>query len=115
MGFEQAVTRDFPGEMVIEIAHARADLQCAEQRCAIDIQRDVEHREIVAAARRNLCKQRYVALDAGYERACARIGEPELVQGAQSVGVAIEDVIESHAAPSVADQQSPARRNADTT
>ena len=115
MDFEQAVIRNFSGEMVIEIAHARANLQCAEQRCAIDIQRDVEHREIVAGLRRNLCKQRYVALGAGYQRGCARLGEPQLLQGAQSVGVAIEDVIESHAVPSVADQQSPARRIADMT
>ena len=44
-----------------------------------------------------------------------RIGEPQLVQRAQSVGVAIEDVIESQAVPSAADRPSPARRIANTT
>ena len=114
MGFEQTMTRNLSGEMVIEIAYPRPNLQGAEQGFPIAVQRDIENSEFVAWFGGHAREQGYVALDAGYQRGCARIGEPELVQRAQSVGVAIEDVIESHAVPPAADRQSPAWQIANT-
>jgi len=115
MGFEQAVMRYLSGEMMIEIAHARADPQRTEQSHPVGVQRNVEYGKFVSGLGNHSREKGYVALYPGYQRGCTRIGEPELVQRAQSIGVAIEDVIESHGVPPAADRQSPARHIANTT
>ena len=106
MGFEEAVMRNLSREMVIEITYACSAAQRAEQCAAVCVQRNVEHCQLITGCRRHLCKQCYITFHPGYQGGGARFGEPQLVKRADSVGVAIEDVIEFHAAPYVEDRQS---------
>src|SRR5262245_16083377 len=81
------------GVMMVEIADARARNQGTCDGGAVRVERDVEHGQLVAAHRRATLDQPDLAFRAGDELGLARLREAQLMQGADPVGVAIEDVI----------------------
>ena len=76
--------------------HLRAALEQRAQRGAVHRHRDVEHGHEVAGAGRDAREQRDVALRAGDELRVDRLGEAQLLQRAQAVRVAVEDVVAGH-------------------
>ena len=88
--------RHFPGVMVIEIAAGHAAFEQPSERLRVACKRDVQHGELVPGFGVNPLEQRDVALDAGDEHARARLGQAQLVQRANAVRVAVEDVIKLH-------------------
>src|SRR6185436_10547234 len=92
------MTRYRAGSVVVEPAAAGADCQDPGEIRRIGAQRDVEDRQFVPGPRLDAGQQVDVPLDAGDEDALARIGEAQLLQRADAVGVTVEDVIELHRA-----------------
>ena len=84
---------------MIEILDAHAPLEQAQQGLAVAVQRDVEHGDAVAGLRRDAIEQLDVALDAGHQDRGQRSGQAQLVQGADSVGIAVEDVVMAQGLP----------------
>jgi VanZ family protein len=62
---------------------------------AIRFQRNVEHRNFISGPGLYASEQLDIALDSSDEFRVARLGKPQLMQGADAVGVTVEDVIES--------------------
>ncbi|HTO49958.1 MAG TPA: hypothetical protein VML91_20150 [Burkholderiales bacterium] len=77
---------------MVEPLHRDAALEQPLQRRAVAVERDVEHGDAVARAGVGALEERDVALRAGDEAAFGRRRKAELVQGAEPVGVAVEDV-----------------------
>ena len=96
MGPEARPLRDGAGEMVVEVTYPRARIEHAHQRFTIDLERDVEHGDLVAAPGIHPRQQFDVALGAGDQDRLAWLGQAQLVQRAQTVRIAIENVIEFH-------------------
>ena len=93
VGTQTRVLRDRSGEMVIEILDLHAARQQTEQGLAVAVQGDVEHGDAVAGLGRHAIEQLDVALDAGHQHGRQRRRQAQLVQGADPVGIAIEDVV----------------------
>ena len=99
MRFQPLVGGELAGVVVVEVAHARAGVEQAHDIVAIGMQRDIQHRNLVALARR----------DAGQERACAAwarhqlsgrwnaLRKAKLLQRAEAVRVAVENENARHA------------------
>ena len=96
VGLEIGMLRDSTCVMVIKIAAPRPALQRTQDCARIGTERDVEHRQFVAAAGIRTLDQRDFALCAGDEHGRARLLQAQLVQRADAVRVAVEDVIELH-------------------
>ncbi len=84
--------RDRAGVVMIEPLDGDAARKQPLERGAIAVERDVEHRDAVARHGVDALEERDVALRAGDERGIERRSEPKLVQRAEAVGVAVEDV-----------------------
>lgn|SRR6185436_983251 len=95
MCIEKRMARDRGREVVIEIAATHSRIEHAHEVRAIRFQGNIEHRDLVPARRFHTREQFDVALDSGYEFRVARLGKAKLMQGAEAVGVTVEDVIES--------------------
>ena len=93
---EARVLGDLAGEVVVEVADLHARLEEGEQRGPVHVERDVEHRAAIASGALHPPEQGDVALDAGDERAGRRAVETQLLERAQTVGVAVEDVAVIH-------------------
>ena len=78
--------------MMVEILDLHAALQQTEQGLAVAVQGDVEDDDAVAGLRRYAIEQLDVALDAGHQDRRQRRRQAQLMQGADPVGVAIENV-----------------------
>ena len=90
---EQRVRRYRAGVVMIEPLHRRRRARSNRfERGVIAVEGDVEHRDPVARRAVDALEERDLALRAGDEQAFRRRREPELVQGAEPVGVAVEDV-----------------------
>src|SRR6266849_2371569 len=90
--------RQRTGVVMIEIAHGYPGFEQSDQILAVLMERDVEHRNVVAGSPLDATQQFNVALYAGDERSSLRFSETKLLQGAQAVGVAVERVVASHIA-----------------
>src|SRR5215813_10868070 len=91
---EVGMPRYRSGRVMVEIAAAHAARQQPGEVFRVAGKRDVEYRQLVARLGVHSRKELNVALDAGDEDTGARLLEPQLLQRAKAVGVAIEDVIE---------------------
>ena len=101
MRFEPRVVRNLTGVMVIEVAHMSPAVQRVTQRLPISIKRNIEYGEHIARLGRHPRQQSDVALYASYQLGLPGFGKAQLMQCAQAVGVAVEDVIESQIVPSI--------------
>ena len=81
------------GRMMIEPAHARAALERALERLGVGLDGYVENRDFVAAIGFDALEQCVVAFHPRYELGGARRVEPQLMQRAQTVRVAVENVV----------------------
>src|SRR6266853_599868 len=88
--------RQWTGVVMIEIAHRCPGFEQSDQIVAVLMERNVEHRNVVAGPPLNATQQCNVALYAGDERSSLRFNETKLLQGAQAIGVAVERVVASH-------------------
>ena len=88
------VLGDLAGEVMVEVADLHACLEQREERDPVHVERDVEDGAAIAALRGagHLREQRDVALDAGDERPGGRAVETQLLERAETVGVAVEDI-----------------------
>ena len=96
--------------MMVEPRDVDAACEQDIERRPVDVERDVEHRDAVAFARVDALEQADVALRAGDEMAVPRRGESKLMQCAQPVGIAVEDVVEVIASPGAHIARQVARR-----
>ena len=96
MQLEVAVLEKLAGVMVIEVTHAHAALEERAHRRRIGVERQVEHRKVVAALRVQAPYEIDVALHARKEGGGRPIFQAELLQGAQPIGVAVEDEVLRH-------------------
>ncbi len=96
------MNRQLAGEMVIEILHAHAAGKKRDQRVVIGGRGNVQHGHRVARLRRHALQQRDVALDSGHQHRGTRLFETKLMQRADAVGVAVEDVVVRHGNPAYA-------------
>src|SRR5260370_36435546 len=95
MRVEKRGTGNCTGEVMIEIPATYPGLQHANQMATVGFQRNVEHRNFISAPGLYAGEQLDIALDPGDELRVARLGEAQLMQSADAVGVTVEDVIES--------------------
>jgi hypothetical protein len=97
---EPRVRGHLAGEVMVEVTHERAGFEQREQPGAVRVERDVEHRALVARRRPHAFEQRDVALDPGDQRDVGIDGgwprEAQLLQRTQAVGVTIEGVDAGH-------------------
>ncbi len=95
--FETRMLGDRARVVVVDVADARAGREQPLDVVAVAAVGDVEHRHRIARARVDAGEQRVVALDSRHE--CRRAGarQPQLLQRADAVGVAVEDVVVGHA------------------
>jgi hypothetical protein len=93
---ESRVARDLAGVVVVVPGKAGAAFQEAPERGAVGGERDVEHRDDVAGGRVDAFEQRDLALASGQEPRRNGFGQPQLLQRAQAVGVAVADVVARH-------------------
>ena len=82
--------------MVIEIADMRARFEQLVQRVAVFRQGDVEHGDAVACLGLDPFQQADVTLGPGDQLGIGWIGQAQLVQRADAVGIAVENVNERH-------------------
>jgi hypothetical protein len=82
--------------MMIAILHVHSSVEQPDECVMIGRRRYVEHGHRVAALRRHALEQRHVAFHAGDEHRLERRLQPKLVQSAQAVGIAVEDVELGH-------------------
>ena len=90
--FEQRIGGDVAHRVVIEVAHAHAGTEQAQQGGPIAVHRQVENIDFVAAIRVHVLEQRYIAFQCGQQRGGRRLVQPPLQRGAQAIGVAIADI-----------------------
>src|SRR4051812_38833375 len=83
--------------MVVEVPNLRSRREHGEETRAIHVQRNVEHEALVACFRLHALQELDVALDARDEHTGGRVFEPELLQRAETVGIAVEGVVQGHA------------------
>ncbi len=92
--------RQLAGVVMIEIAQRCARLDQPQYICPILIMRDIEHGDVIASHRVDTLQQLDVALDAGYQHRALqhlRLGQPQLLQCAQAICIAVESVVTGHA------------------
>ena len=93
---EARMLRQLAGGVMVEILDARAQLQRPRHGDGIAAQRNIENGQAVARLRIDARHEGDVALDAGDQLGVAGFIQPQLVQRADTVGVAVEDVVEFH-------------------
>ena len=71
-------------------------MQRALDRRGIAAMGNIKNRQLVTRTCIDPRHQRDVTLDAGHQFGVAGLLQPQLVQGANAVGVAVEDVVEFH-------------------
>ena len=94
MGLEARMLRQSSCMMVIEPSNRNAGSEHGQKSTSVDFERDVKHCHRVVWLSCDASKKGDVALDAGYKRRGTGVDEPELLQCAQPVGVAVEGVVE---------------------
>ena len=67
MRFEALVGGEIAGVVVVEVAHARSSLQQPHDIVAIGMQRDIQHRNLVALARRDAGQEPRAPLGPGHQ------------------------------------------------
>ncbi|VWB40194.1 hypothetical protein BUB20358_01769 [Burkholderia ubonensis] len=93
---EASVNRHDARLVVIEVRDVDAAVEQRRQRGAVRVERDVEHGHGVAAHGRHAREQRDVAFRPGHENRRGRRCEPQLLQRADAVRVAVEYVVALH-------------------
>ena len=88
--------RQVAGMVMVEVLHDHAPIEQRDKRVVIGRGGYVECRHGIAALRGYALKQRNVALDARDEHRLRRGLQPELMQRAQPVGIAVEHVELGH-------------------
>src|SRR6476661_6000031 len=79
--------------MMIEVAYASALCERTIERRRIRFHRDVEHRQLIARRGFDTFEQTDLALHARDEFARARVSETQLVERADAIRVAVENVV----------------------
>src|SRR5690242_2596629 len=82
---------------MVEVLDTDASLQKRDERGVIDVGGYVENGHGVSGPRIDASKEVDVALDAGDENCFLGLGEPQLMQRADAVGVAVEHIEVAHA------------------
>jgi hypothetical protein len=82
--------------MVIEILDGRAHMQRSRNRGCIAAMGNIKDGQAVAGLCIDAGDQSDVTFDAGDQLGVARLVQPQLVQRADAIGVAVEDVVEFH-------------------
>jgi hypothetical protein len=96
--FKALVGGEIAGMVVVEVAHARPGLEQPHDIVAIGMQRDIQHRDLVAVARSDARQQPRAPLGSGHQLSrMKRLCKAELLQRAQAVRVAVEDENPPHA------------------
>ncbi|MGC2517949.1 MAG: hypothetical protein WA373_02430 [Burkholderiales bacterium] len=94
--FEKRMVRNVAGEVVVEVAHARAARKQRLESVPVAVERDVEHGDQVAATGIDSLEEPDIVLGAGHQERIGRLVEAQLLQRAQPVGIAIENVEAAH-------------------
>ena len=90
------VARKVARGVVIEAAQPRPRGEQSLQVGCVGLKRDVEHRKLVAGGGVHPLEQPHVALRARHQHARARLLQPQLLQRADAIGIAVEDIVELH-------------------
>ena len=93
---ERRMLRQLAGGVMVEILDGCTPMQRPRHGGGIAAQRNIENGQAVARLRIDACHQPDVAFDAGDQLGVAGFIQPQLVQRADAVGVAVEDVVEFH-------------------
>ncbi len=98
---QQRQIGDVAGEVVIEVGDRNICSQDPLEFVAILVERNVEHSHGVARDRGDSFEKVDVSFDAGYQRAVFGFRQPQLMQRANAIRVAIENVKVSHVVISI--------------
>jgi hypothetical protein len=79
VSLEEQVPGQRAGVVMVEIAHRYSGVEQSEQIFPILMERNVEHRNVVAGVPLDATQQRNVALDAGDKRSSLRFNETKLL------------------------------------
>ena len=90
--------RDGAGMVVIKPAYRDASRQKLQECGAIAVERNIGHPHAIATLCIATCQQDNVTFDAGDHPIRNMAGQPQLMCGAQAVGIAIEDKPGGHTA-----------------
>ena len=96
VGLQPGVTGDLAGKMVIEIPHPGPCRQDPLQGVAILVQGQVEDGDLVPGLGLHPDQQADVPFDAGHQDRILCVRQVQLLEGAEAVGVAVEDIKAGH-------------------
>ena len=96
MRLETRVHRNVARLVVIEVAHRSSCFEKPVQRFTVFRQGDVEHGDAIACLGLDPFQQADIALGSSDQYGIGRVGQTQLVQRAEAVGVAVENVNEGH-------------------
>jgi len=89
---EVRMDRNVARLMMVEVAYMRACFEQSVQRVAILRQCDIEHGNAVARLRLDSFQQADIALGSGHQFRIGRVGQAQLVQRADAVGITVENI-----------------------
>ena len=93
VGLQRGMRGNVARRMMIEIAHASTGIEHSGESVCVTLHRNVQHRELVAGAGLDAFEQPDFAFDAGHEFGRARRRESKLVQRAEPVRIAVENIV----------------------
>jgi len=93
VGIEQFMRRDLAARVMIEVFDARAEREHALERRRVGLHRNIQHGELVTCVGIDAREQCDVALYTGDELRRARMLETKLMERADAVRVAVENVV----------------------
>ena len=96
MGLEQGMGGDGAGEMMVEVAHPGAPGEEPLQGRPVRFQRQVQDRDLIPLPGVHPGQEGDVPLDPRHQGGGEGFRQAQLLQGAQPVGIAIEDIVISH-------------------
>ena len=80
--------------MVVEVTHFGAGIERRLHRHGVTRKRNIQHCDFVAGGGLHACDQINIALDAGDQFSGLRLFEPQLMQRADAIRVAVKNIIE---------------------
>jgi hypothetical protein len=96
VGLKEGVGGDLAREVVIEITHPGARRQQAIQGPPVFFQGDVQRPDLIAGLGRHPRQEADIPLDPGHQDGVARVLQAQLLQGAEAIGIAVEDIKTGH-------------------
>jgi hypothetical protein len=92
----RVIERLVPGMMMIGVENLRAGREQTLEIRTVLLHGNVQHRDAITIGTRDLAEQVYVSLDPSHQYSVTGFSKPQLDERANSVGIAIENIVIGH-------------------